>query len=158
MQMEHPRQNILGKYTTDLAQTHHRIEPLEPEAIGELGAKLEKDRQGAIDSFGELILLALNEHEELKTRYEFLTAQVRPNRNKSLSTLQTTITRINAISRKRFAETFEGVKKCFQEIFTRLFPGGRMNSATDEEPPPKRASISRSDENGPIASASCPCE
>ncbi len=131
MQMENLRQNIQEKYTTDLAELITGFQPLEPEAIGELGAKLEKDRQ-AIDSFGEVNLLALNEHEELNTRYEFLTAQV-ADLNKSLSTLQTTITRINAISRKRFAETFEGVNKCFQEIFTRLFPGGRAELRLTDE-------------------------
>ena len=131
LQMENLRQNIQEKYTTDLAQLITGFQPLEPEAIGELGAKLEKDRQ-AIDTFGEVNLLALNEHEELNTRYEFLTAQV-ADLNKSLSTLQTTITRINAISRKRFAETFEGVNKCFQEIFTRLFPGGRAELRLTDE-------------------------
>ncbi|MBA4423116.1 MAG: chromosome segregation protein SMC, partial [Syntrophus sp. (in: bacteria)] len=131
MQMENLRQNIQEKYTIDLAQLITGFQPLEPEAIEELGAKLEKDRQ-AIDNFGEVNLLALNEHEELNTRYEFLTAQV-ADLNTSLSTLQTTITRINAISRKRFAETFAGVNKCFQEIFTRLFPGGRAELRLTDE-------------------------
>jgi chromosome segregation protein len=131
MQMENLRQNIQGKYTTDLVQLIPGFQPLEPEAMEELSAKLEKDRQ-AVDNFGEVNLLALNEHEELKTRYEFLTSQV-ADLNTSLSTLQTTITRINAISRKRFAETFEGVNKCFQEIFTRLFPGGRAELRLTDE-------------------------
>ncbi len=72
------------------------------------------------------------EHEELKTRYEFLTAQI-ADLNASLETLQKTISRINAISRKRFAETFEGVNKCFQEVFTRLFPGGRAELRLTDE-------------------------
>ena len=131
MQMENLRQNIQEKYTTDLAQLVSEFQPLEPEAMEELGAKLEKDRQ-AVDAFGEVNLLALSEHEELKTRYEFLSGQV-ADLNTSLSTLQTTITRINAISRKRFAETFAGVNKCFQEIFTRLFPGGRAELRLTDE-------------------------
>ena len=131
IQTENLRRNIQEKYTTDLAQLITGFQPLEPEAIEELGAKLEKDRQ-AVDNFGEVNLLALNEHEELKTRYEFLTTQV-ADLNTSLSTLQTTITRINAISRKRFAETFAGVNKCFQEIFNRLFPGGRAELRLTDE-------------------------
>jgi chromosome segregation protein len=131
MQIENLRQNIQEKYTTDLAQLICDFQPLDAEAIAELGAKLEKDRQ-AVENFGEVNLLALSEHEELKTRHEFLTTQV-GDLNTSLSTLQTTITRINAISRKRFAETFEGINKCFQEVFIRLFPGGRAElSLTDE--------------------------
>ena len=99
--------------------------------MAELAAKLEKDRQ-AVENFGEVNLLALTEHEELKTRYEFLTGQI-ADLNASLETLQKTITRINTVSRQRFAETFAGVNQCFQEVFTRLFPGGRAElSLTDE--------------------------
>jgi len=131
MQMENLRQNIQEKYTTDLAGLITEFRPLETAAMEELCAKLEKDRQ-SVDTFGEVNLLALSEQEELQTRYEFLTAQV-ADLNTSLSTLQTTITRINAISRKRFAETFEGVNKCFQELFTRLFPGGRAELRLTDE-------------------------
>ena len=131
MQMENLRRNIQEKYATDLTELIPGFQPLEEEAIGELAAKLEKDRH-AVENFGEVNLLALNEHEELKTRYEFLTAQV-ADLNASLETLRTTIARINAISRKRFAETFEGVNKCFQEVFTRLFPGGRAELRLTDE-------------------------
>jgi chromosome segregation protein len=131
MQMENLLRNIQEKYTTDLKELITGFQPLEAEVIGELAEKLEKDRR-AVDNFGEVNLLALSEHEELNTRHEFLTAQV-ADLNASLETLRTTISRINAISRKRFAETFEGVNKCFQEVFTRLFPGGRAElKLTDE--------------------------
>ncbi|MHB8907875.1 MAG: chromosome segregation protein SMC [Syntrophales bacterium] len=131
MQIENLRQNIQEKYTEDLAQLVAEFRPLEEGAITEIAAKLEKDRQ-AVDGFGEVNLLALSEHEELNTRYEFLTAQV-ADLNTSLTTLQTTITRINAISRKRFSETFEGINKCFQEVFLRLFPGGKAELILTDE-------------------------
>jgi chromosome segregation protein len=131
LQLENLRQNIQEKYGTDLAELIDRFSPLGAEAIAETGAKLEKDRK-AVETFGEVNLLALNEHEELKTRYEFLTAQV-ADLNTSIETLQTTITRINAISRKRFSETFEGVNRCFQEVFNRLFPGGHAELLLTDE-------------------------
>jgi chromosome segregation protein len=131
MQMENLRRNIQEKYMMDLTYLIPAFQPLTAEEIEELGAKLEKDRR-AVENFGEVNLLALNEHEELKTRYEFLTAQV-ADLNASLETLRTTIARINAISRKRFAETFEGVNKCFQDVFTRLFPGGRAELRLTDE-------------------------
>ena len=131
MQIENLKQNIQGKYNTDIEQHLRDFQPLEEQAIAELADRLEKDRH-AVDNFGEVNLLALSEHEELKKRYDFLTTQI-DDLNTSLETLQTTITRINAISRKRFAETFEGVNKCFQEVFVRLFPGGKAElSLTDE--------------------------
>ena len=85
--------------------------------------RLDRDRQ-SLGQFGEVNLLALSEHEELKKRYEFLTAQA-ADLNSSIETLQKTISRINAVSRKRFAETFEMVNECFKQVFAKLFPGGK---------------------------------
>ena len=42
----------------------------------------------------------------------------------SLKFLERTITRINKISRSRFAETFAAVNACFKEVFAHIFPGG----------------------------------
>ena len=131
LQMENLQRNIQEKYGVDLALLLPEFQPLEEEALAELAARLEKDRQ-TVENFGEVNLLALSEHEELKTRFEFLTGQI-ADLNASLETLQKTISRINTVSRQRFAETFAGVNKCFQEVFTRLFPGGRADlSLTDE--------------------------
>jgi chromosome segregation protein len=131
LQMENLQGNIREKYGADLVQLLPEFQPLEEEALAELAAKLARDRQ-TVDNFGEVNLLALSEHEELKTRFEFLTGQI-ADLDASLETLQKTISRINTVSRQRFAETFAGVNKCFQEVFTRLFPGGRADlSLTDE--------------------------
>ena len=129
--MENLQRNIQEKHYEDLARLITEFRPLADEELAELGAKLEKDRR-AVENFGEVNLLALSEHEELKTRYEFLTAQA-ADLNSSLETLQKTITRINAVSRKRFSETFEGVNRCFREVFTRLFPGGRAELLLTDE-------------------------
>ena len=131
LQMENLQRNIQEKYGANLVQLLPAFQPLEEAALAELAAKLEKDRQ-SVENFGEVNLLALTEHEELKTRYEFLTGQI-ADLNASLETLQKTISRINTVSRQRFAETFAGVNQCFEEVFTRLFPGGRAElSLTDE--------------------------
>jgi chromosome segregation protein len=131
LQMENLRRNIQEKYGADLAQLLPDFHPLEEERLTELVNRLEKERQ-AVENFGEVNLLALSEHEELKSRFDFLTGQI-ADLNASLDTLQKTITRINTVSRQRFAETFEGVNQCFQQVFSRLFPGGRaVLSLTDE--------------------------
>ena len=69
-------------------------------------------------------LLALNEYATLDQRNQFLTTQL-ADLNESLSSLQRTITRINKISRERFAETFGAVNDCFKKTFSHIFPGGR---------------------------------
>ncbi|PKN69457.1 MAG: chromosome segregation protein SMC [Deltaproteobacteria bacterium HGW-Deltaproteobacteria-12] len=96
---------------------------IDEEKLAELRSMLENDKQ-KIDNFGEVNLLALNEYEELDKRYQFLSAQI-SDLNASLSSLERTITRINKISRSRFAETFAAVNACFKDVFTHIFPGGR---------------------------------
>ncbi len=95
---------------------------IEEEKLAQLRSILENDKQ-KMDNFGEVNLLALNEYEELDKRYQFLAAQI-SDLNASLSSLERTITRINKISRSRFAETFAAVNECFKEVFTHIFPGG----------------------------------
>jgi len=103
----------------DLLGDFNRIEE---ERLAELKSILETDKQ-KIDNFGEVNLLALNEFEELDSRYQFLSAQI-SDLNESLASLERTITRINKISRSRFAETFAAVNACFKEVFAHVFPGG----------------------------------
>ena len=131
LQMENLQRNIQEKYNTNLLELLPEFTPLDEEALTELSAKLDKNRK-SIESFGEVNLLALTEHEELNTRYEFLTGQI-ADLNASIGTLEKTISRINTISRQRFAETFAGVNKCFQEVFIRLFPGGRAELRLTDE-------------------------
>jgi len=132
-QMDSLRKGIEDKYYVDLETLVSDFQRFEEGYIQELSKKLHKDRQ-FVENFGEVNLLAVNEYEDLKGRYDFLSNQV-ADLNTALEALQTTITKINAISRKRFAETFEAVNQCFKEVFARIFPGGkgelRLTDETD---------------------------
>ncbi len=131
MQMENLQKNMAEKHNVDIIAILSDFEPLNEMDVAEAAARLARERQ-AIENFGEVNLLALTEHEELKTRFEFLTTQI-ADLNASIETLQRTISRINTITRQRFAETFEGINACFQDVFSRLFPGGRAKlKMTDE--------------------------
>jgi chromosome segregation protein len=114
---------IREKYNVDWESMFSAFTKVEEEKVGELSSVLEKDKQ-TIDGFGEVNLLALNEYEELDKRYQFLSTQI-SDLNSSLNTLQRTITRINRISRTRFADTFAAINTCFKEVFAHIFPGGR---------------------------------
>jgi len=120
---ENLRKIIAEKHDLDLKSMVGGFTKIEEEKLTELIALLEKNKQ-IIDEFGEVNLLALNEFEELDKRYNFLSAQI-SDLNTSLNVLQRTITRINKISRARFAETFEAVNACFKDVFAQIFPGGR---------------------------------
>ncbi len=76
-----------------------------------------------IEGFGEINLLAIEEYEERKTRFEFLEGQ-RQDLEQSLESLRQAIQRINRVSRDRFAETFEKVSATFRDLYPQLFQGG----------------------------------
>jgi len=117
------KSGIYDKFYCDLDELLPSYEAISSDKADQLANKLEKNKK-RIDDFGEVNLLALSEYEQYKERYDFLTSQ-RDDLNKSLGTLQRTISRINRITRKRFSQTFEAVNECFQEVFPRLFPGGK---------------------------------
>ncbi|HVO67191.1 MAG TPA: chromosome segregation protein SMC [Syntrophales bacterium] len=122
-QMDSLKKGVEEKYYVDLQALVPEFQRIDEQAVQELSGRLEKNRK-FVENFGEVNLLALSEYEQLKERFEFLTGQV-SDLNASMDALQKTITKINIESRKRFAETFEAVNKCFQEVFSRIFPGGR---------------------------------
>jgi chromosome segregation protein len=123
LQGENLKAAVAEKHNVVLENLLPEFSLMEKERVAELNSTLAADKQ-TIDNFGEVNLLALNEYEELDKRYQFLSAQI-SDLNTSLSALQRTITRINKISRLRFAETFAAVNACFKEVFTHIFPGGR---------------------------------
>jgi len=123
LNLENLQNAVTEKHNVDLAVLMVDFTMVDDDRIAELSAILEKDKQ-TIDNFGEVNLLALNEYAELDQRNQFLTTQL-ADLNESLSSLQRTITRINKISRERFAETFAAVNVCFKDTFAHVFPGGR---------------------------------
>jgi chromosome segregation protein len=95
-------------------------------------AKLEEIRK-KLQAMGDVNLGAIDEHEELRERFRFLSEQ-KADLETTLSSLRDAIQRINRTSRKRFRETFEEVRKRFSENFPRLFRGGKASlSLTDSE-------------------------
>ncbi|HQN26838.1 MAG TPA: AAA family ATPase, partial [Syntrophales bacterium] len=129
--MDHLRQGMQARHACDLDQAMPAFQRLEASEVEALTQALDKNRQ-VVENFGEVNLLALNEHAELKERHEFLAAQA-ADLQASLDTLQATITRINRVSRQRFSETFTTVNERFEEVFGKIFPGGKGRlSLTDE--------------------------
>jgi chromosome segregation protein len=82
--------------------------------------------KSALEGFGEVNLMAIEEYQELKQRYDFLSEQ-QVDLQQALDTLRKAILRINRTTTKRFLETFHLVNEKFKEIFTRLFKGGQAS-------------------------------
>jgi chromosome segregation protein len=92
--------------------------------------RLEEVR-GQIEAMGDVNLGAIEEHEELRERFRFLSEQ-KQDLEHSIAQLRDAIARINRTSRKRFRETFDLVNERFQENFPRLFRGGKASLALSE--------------------------
>jgi chromosome segregation protein len=84
-----------------------------------------------LSTLGDVNLGAIEEHEELKERFRFLSEQ-KDDLETTLAALRDAIGRINRTSRKRFRETFEAVSKRFAENFPRLFRGGKASLTLTE--------------------------
>ncbi|WIG57451.1 MAG: Chromosome partition protein smc [Ktedonobacterales bacterium] len=81
-------------------------------------------------------------YEELKTRYDFLTSQIRDMEQASAN-LRTVIAELDATMRRQFEETFHAVNEKFQHHFVTLFSGG---AARLELTAPRRAQNEDDDE------------
>jgi chromosome segregation protein len=122
LEIEHLRDSLIDRFRCDLEEL--------TAVAGAVDFDLEKapQRQAflrrAIEEIGEVNLMAIDEYRELDERYQFLTRQ-QEDLKQSLEGLQTAINKINRTTRKRFRETFDLVNVKFQEIFPRLFRGGK---------------------------------
>src|SRR5438094_1313503 len=88
-----------------------------------------------LDNMGPVNLDAVHEYDELEERHHFLENQ-NNDLNAARRELLDVIARINATTRKLFAETFAQVRVSFREMFAELFGGGRADlSLLDENDP-----------------------
>jgi chromosome segregation protein len=94
------------------------------ERLSEIKAKIQE--------LGLVNLGTLDEYEELKTRYEFLTKQ-QEDLNKSIAELEEAITKINSTTRRKLREAFEQLNAKFGEVFTLLFGGGKAELVMTDE-------------------------
>ncbi len=127
--VEHVRQGILERYNVDLQE--HQV----PEATED---ELERQQQQLarlqqrIESLGEVNLMAIDEYRTQEERYDFLSQQ-RDDLNRSLEDLEKAISQINRTTRRRFKETFAEVNEKFQQVFPRMFNGGRAELRLTDE-------------------------
>jgi chromosome segregation protein len=134
LRMENIRQQIQERYTVDMTEwmtSESRVQITDEQYV-ELKSELDglKDK---IAKFGNVNLAAIEEVDQLKERFEFLNNQ-REDLEKSLQSLVDAIKKINKTTREMFEETFNNVNERFQQIFPRLFRGGKAKlMLTDPE-------------------------
>jgi chromosome segregation protein len=109
--------NIRNSYNVDLKTVEAG------EVTDEDGAVME-DLKQKIEKMGPVSLGSIEEYEELKTRYDFLSQQ-KDDLEKSIAELEEAISRINATTRKKLREAYDALKVKFAEVFVALFGGGK---------------------------------
>ncbi|MFC1825005.1 chromosome segregation protein SMC, partial [Thermodesulfobacteriota bacterium] len=103
-------------------------------SVQEIREKLEHQKV-LKERLGEVNLTAIQEHEALKERFQFISGQ-REDLLKSMESLNRAIGKINKISLEKFVTTFGQVDKKLKEVFPILFNGGSAGlKMTDEENP-----------------------
>lgn len=130
LHLQHLCDSIREKYDLDLREYSPETPEREP-SREELLAEIEELR-GRLERMGEVNLAAIGEFEELNGRYQFLSRQ-KEDLEKSLADLQRTIAKLNRICRLRFKESFEEINQRFEEIFPRLFRGGKARLVLTDE-------------------------
>lgn len=130
LKLQHLLDTIREKYDSDLKETP--VEGLDEITSEEdLLAQIEELR-ARLDRMGEVNLAAIGEFEELNSRCQFLNQQ-KQDLEKSMADLQQTVAKLNRICRLRFKESFEQINQRFEEIFPRLFRGGRARLVLTDE-------------------------
>ncbi|MCL5282041.1 MAG: chromosome segregation protein SMC, partial [Planctomycetes bacterium] len=87
--------------------------------------------RGKIERLGNVNIDAIAEQETLEERHNFLANQVK-DLSESKKQLEQLIDKLNKQSREKFVETFEQIRTNFQQIFRKLFGGGKADIVLEE--------------------------
>ncbi len=132
LSLQHLVDNLREKYASDLSQVAIPAGGPDEENFPDRLPDEIEELKGRIERMGDVNLTAIGEHEDLKSRFEFLSHQ-KEDLEKSVADLQRTIAKINRFCRLRFKESFDEINQRFQVIFTRLFRGGKARLVLTDE-------------------------
>jgi chromosome segregation protein len=122
-------ERVQDELQIDLSQAYENYEEkqVDWDGIREEIAEL----RGKIERLGNVNVNAIDEQENLEKRNDFLSSQI-ADLNSGKAQLQQLISRLNKKSREKFKETFEEIRVHFQEIFRKLFGGGRADIVLED--------------------------
>ena len=124
LELEHLVGTVAERFQVNLAEAVHQFHQVAQ--LGEEAQEKLKDLRGQLERMGEVNVTAIEEHQEIRDRFAFLSKQ-KGDLEDSLAQLRDAIEKIDETSRKRFKETFDVVNEKFQAVFPRLFGGGRAS-------------------------------
>jgi chromosome segregation protein len=117
-----------------------RADGVEPESAGpDVEAELEAARED-LARFKAVNLMAEEEYQEQKARYEFLTRQ-RDDLRSSVAQTKEAILQIDGESRDRFQGALAEINTFFQDLFQTLFKGGSAEVRLTDEADPLESGV-----------------
>lgn len=136
MREAHLAEQTLEKYQQDIRAVAENYRAIEGDT-NLISLEIE-DLKDKVKRIGEVNLAAIQEYDELITRYNFLSQQ-HQDLIEAKEHLRKVIDRINRICARRFKETFELVNDRFKKVFPVLFGGGEaslvlIESAENDDP------------------------
>lgn len=135
--MERLRERIFSEWEVDLTQSEafdkidYDLSSIEKEI---------REIRGKISALGPVNQGIMEDFEEEKKRLLFVEKQFE-DLDKSRSSLERTIHKLDIIARERFMDTFHKIQKNFQEIFSRLMHDGGTKLTLQEGVDPLEAEI-----------------
>ncbi|MGA2063693.1 MAG: chromosome segregation protein SMC [Thermoguttaceae bacterium] len=133
-EVRHQREDLAARlredYGIELARLAHTPTGEEGQQSGQVQQEIDQLR-GKIASIGNVNLEALEELQSLETRHKTLSDQYQ-DLTSAKAALEKIIEKINADSRRLFAETLQTVREHFQKLFCDLFGGGQGNIVLEE--------------------------
>jgi chromosome segregation protein len=111
-----------GNGTLSPENANHAVSPIPEVNYEELALEIERLKKRC-ESYGAVNLVAIEEFDELKNRFEFLTKQ-QSDLLTAREQLMSTIQKINRTTRQMFTDTFVKVNEEFKTHFRMLFGGG----------------------------------
>lgn len=130
------RERMMNTYKIDLDALAQESSDISPDT---LNSEIES-LKARLDSYGTVNLVAIEEYDELKKRYDFLTQQQNDLFAAKESLLEA-IAKINRTTKKMFMETFEKICEEFRNYFRMLFNGGDARIFLIDEQDPLESGI-----------------
>ncbi|MDO9572936.1 MAG: AAA family ATPase, partial [Candidatus Omnitrophota bacterium] len=127
---------MLSAYKIDLDAHAEVAKELDHQGLSNAIIELKKK----LDSYGSVNLVAIEEYDELKQRYDFLIQQ-QTDLLTAKESLHQAILKINRTTKQMFMETFEKVKVEFKNYFRLLFNGGDAQLFLIDEQDPLESGI-----------------
>ncbi|MCA9144286.1 MAG: chromosome segregation protein SMC [Planctomycetaceae bacterium] len=141
--LEHERRTLADRirddYGIELADVGNEPTEEEQQEREEVEAEID-DLRRKLNNIGAVNMEALNELDDLETRFTSLSGQYN-DLVSAKESLERIITKIDADSRRLFEETLEAIRQNFQVLYRKAFGGGRADLVMEQGVDPLEAGV-----------------